>query len=137
MEGMETGPLAAGHEPPLGDDAYADLLARVERESTPQKVQLLRYWLSLRDGGLPDYRRFDPLDIANLLGDLAVVDVVERGLVAGQGRDVGNPVTHRARADHGYRVDRVHAPSHSVAIPCPTPMHIEASPRRAPRRFIS
>lgn len=75
MEGMETGPVPAGHEPLLGDDAYADLLARIERESTPQKVRLLRYWLSLRDGGLPDYRRFDPLDIANLLGNLAVVDV--------------------------------------------------------------
>lgn len=35
----------------------------------------MRYWLALNDGQLPDYRRFDPLDVPHLLGDLAVVDV--------------------------------------------------------------
>ncbi len=65
----------AGRSPHDSADGHA-LLVRLERESTPQQVQLLRYWLSLRGGdGLPDYRRFDPLDIPQLLGDLAVVDV--------------------------------------------------------------
>lgn len=57
------------------DSDYRKLREQLRRESTPEKVRLLDYWLSLRDGGLPDYRRFDPLDIPHLLGDLAVVDV--------------------------------------------------------------
>lgn len=70
-------------DPPPGpeaDERYLhELLERVERESTPQKGRLMRYWLSLRDGGYPDYRRFDPLDIPDLLGDLAVVEVERPG----------------------------------------------------------
>ncbi len=67
-------------EPDSGGSAqgradYTGILDRLQRESTPQKVQLLRYWLSLKESGLPDYQRFDPLDIHRLLGNLAVVDV--------------------------------------------------------------
>jgi len=75
MPGMDTGVDPADRQLLGQAGEYLDLLSRIERESTPRKAQILRYWLSLRDGGLPDYRRFDPLDIPGLLGDLAVVDV--------------------------------------------------------------
>ncbi len=60
-------------------DRLAGLLGRLKRESTFEKAWLMEYWLSLRDCGMPDYRRFDPLDIPNLLGDLAVVAVERPG----------------------------------------------------------
>ena len=56
-------------------DSAVEIGDRLRHESTTEKVDLFRYWDSLRDGGLPDYRRFDALDIPHLLGDLAVVDV--------------------------------------------------------------
>lgn len=56
-----------------------ELLARLKRESTPEKVQLMHYWLSLRENGAADYRRFDPLDVPNLLRNLAVVEVEHPG----------------------------------------------------------
>lgn len=61
------------------EQVLQELTARLEHESTPQKVQLMRYWLSLRENGAVDYRRFDPLDIPNLLRDLAVVEVERPG----------------------------------------------------------
>ncbi len=81
---MISGPRTSA-EAGRGGDAAAvdqhllDMLARLERESTPEKVQLMRYWLSLLEADLPDYRRFDPLDIPNLLRDLAVVEVERPG----------------------------------------------------------
>jgi hypothetical protein len=58
---------------------YQPLLSRVQQESTVKKARLLQYWLSLSDDGLPDYRRFNALDIPDLLGDLAVVQVERPG----------------------------------------------------------
>lgn len=68
-------------------------MARIERDSTPQQAQLLRYWLSLKEDGLPDYRRFDPIDIPNLLGDLIVIDV-ERPAMRFKYRLYGTRVAH-------------------------------------------
>lgn len=65
----------SGDGPRSGQAYHEALLARLQRESTAKKVKLLRYWLSLKDNGIPDYRRFDALDIPGLLGDLAVVEV--------------------------------------------------------------
>ena len=67
-------PLVVG-DLPATRFRYESLLSEIRRESTPNKERLLTYWRSLSDGGLPDYRRFDALDIPALLGDLAVVDV--------------------------------------------------------------
>jgi len=72
----ESGPT---DEAGSAEQGLPELVARLERESTPEKAQLMRYWLSLRDSGLPDYRRFDPLDVPNLLRDLAVVNVERPG----------------------------------------------------------
>lgn len=66
-------------DPGSVDRDMLDFLARLERETTPEKIQLMRYWLSLRDGDMPDYRRFDPMDIPSLLRDLAVVEVERPG----------------------------------------------------------
>lgn len=72
--GAGSAPIAVGDLPVTGY-RYESLLSEIRRESTPKKERLLTYWRSLADNGLPDYRRFDALDIPDLLGDLAVVEV--------------------------------------------------------------